>query len=509
MESNRKFRIVTTLILALVAGFLGYVVSKAWYGSKNIFISGRNPVSQVVSLVFNSGKLVGEKDGQVNVLLLGVGGAGHDGPYLSDTIIIASVKIATSEVSLISIPRDTLISIPGFTGLYKINEAYAYATQKYGPKVGLAQARIAVSDLTGLDIPYAGVIDFEGFSNAVDHLGGIDVQIDNTFTDSFYPNDKFGYIAPVTFKAGVEHMDGERALIYARSRYSTSDFDRARRQQRIMEAFQARVRQLNVFKDMGTINRLFDEFTNNVSTNLDPGEVKKLADLTGTQTKIYSSVLDPTTGLVCSFLSEAKGYHLTLCPGRTQDDLYKYVETSFSRGRVAGERPVVQIQNATTVSGLAMAASDQLSLMGFKTSFGNTSKITDPSQTIIYDLTDGKKPDSLAVLLVNFGGTLSNNPPVIQAAASVADFMVVLGRNYKAPVLDIINLDPPKPEEDKEQTEDAETTPATPDTTKPKPKTSDGSEEAEPEPPVGGAAEEIPATIPEAEAGTQTQNNLN
>lgn len=506
MENNRKFRIVTTLILALVAGFLGYVVSKAWYGSKNIFISGRNPVSQVVGLVFNSGKLVGEKDGQVNVLLLGVGGAGHEGPYLSDTIIIASVKTATSEVSLISIPRDTMISIPGISGEYKINNAYALATAKYGPKVGLAQARIAVSDLTGLDIPYAGVIDFEGFSNAVDHLGGIDVQIDHTFTDSFYPNEKFGYIAPVTFKAGVEHMDGERALIYARSRYSTSDFDRARRQQRIMEAFQARVSQLNVLKDLGTINRLFDEFTTHVSTNLDPAEVKRLADLTGNQTKIYSSVLDPTTGLVCSFLSEAKGYHLTLCPGRTQDDLYKYVETAFSRGRVIGEKPVAQIQNATTVGGLAMAASDQLSLMGFKTSFGNAPKLTDASQTIIYDLTGGKKPDSLAVLLVNFGGRISDTPPVIQATATVADFIVVLGRNYKAPVLDIINLDPPKPEEDAEDKEDE--TPA-PDTTAPKPKTSDGSDESEPEPPVGGAPAETPVTIPEVEAGTQTENNLN
>lgn len=484
MQTRKIFKI---LLFAILAASIGYITARAWYGSKNIFISGRNPISQVVSLIFDNSRLIGESRGQVNILLLGIGGAGHDGPYLSDTIIVASIKPETSEVSLLSIPRDVRITMPG-GGEDKINAVYAYSTAKYGAKVGLAQTRLAVSEFTGLDIAYATVVDFDGFIKAVDHLGGLDVLIDHTFTDSYYPNEKLGYIPPVTFKAGVEHMDGDRALIYARSRYSTSDFDRARRQQRIIEAFEAKVRELNFLKDIGTINKLFDDFTSHVATNLEPSEIKRLAELTVDvpQSRIYASVLDPTTGLICSYLSKEKGYHLTLCPGRDEKDLHKYVETAYARGRVALEKPAAEIQNATNLGGLAQAAGDQLASIAFKASFANAAKLTNSSETVVYDLTNGAKPNSLAVLLVSFGAKVGKTPPLHQAA-TLPDFIIVLGRDYRPPILDIINLDPPEPEEEDEDTEKEETVPADPK------KTPTTSEKEETETPVGS----LPETNPE------------
>src|SRR3989338_952770 len=262
LNANRKLsRIIITLILASLSAFAGYVTAKAWNGSRSIFISGRNPLAQVASFLFSDNNLIGEGRGQVNILLLGVGGAGHDGPYLSDTIMLASVRPGDKEIGLVSIPRDTLVSIPGHSGFYKINHVYALTTAKYGPRTGLTQTREAIGKLLGVDIPYAVVVDFDGFIDAVNNLGGIDVRIDNTFTDSRYPNNKLGYLPPVTFKAGVEHMDGNRSLIYARSRYSTSDFDRARRQQRIIEAFGSRAKELNLLRDINIINKLFDDFS--------------------------------------------------------------------------------------------------------------------------------------------------------------------------------------------------------------------------------------------------------
>src|SRR3989338_7116767 len=126
LNANRKLsRIIITLILASLSAFAGYVTAKAWNGSRSIFISGRNPLAQVASFLFSDNNLIGEGRGQVNILLLGVGGAGHDGPYLSDTIIVASVKPGTNEAALFSIPRDTITNVPGVYGKYKINHIYA------------------------------------------------------------------------------------------------------------------------------------------------------------------------------------------------------------------------------------------------------------------------------------------------------------------------------------------------------------------------------------------------
>ncbi len=480
--TSHKSRIITTIIFAMMAALFGFLLAKVWQGTSSVFISGRNPVSQLASLVFDGNRLAGESRGQVNILLLGVGGPGHDGPYLSDTIMIASVKPNTNEVSLISIPRDTMVAIPGSAGQYKINSAYAYAITQRDEKYALKQARETVGNYLGLEIPYVVVVDFAGFAKAVDTLGGLDVEIEKSFTDYYFPDTRYRYLSPVSFAAGVEHMDGERALIYARSRYSTSDYDRAARQQKILEAAKSRIKDLNFFRDITTISKLFDDFTGHVSTNMTVGEIKRLADLaTNTpQNKIYSTVLDPSTGLVCSYISTEKGFHLNLCPGKTEKDLQKYAESSFARGHVRFENPNVEIQNATTVTGQALTAAEQIKSLGFSAATTNAGKLSDPSQTYIYDLTDGKKPDSLAVLLVTFSGKVGKTPPVYKGSRQ-PDFIVALGSNYKPPFLDVINLDPPKPKEEpidekpaeEENTDENTAQPKTPTDTTTQPKDKD------------------------------------
>ena len=472
-----KSKLISTLILAIAAALIGFVAAKIWQGTKSIFISGRNPVAQIASFVSGSDRLIGENKGQVNILLLGIGGPGHDGPYLTDTIMVASLKPETHEAAFISIPRDTLATASGRTATYKLNAVYAYALESKGAKEAMAQTRRAVGEFLGIDIPYAFVVDFKGFEKAVDTLGGIDVEIEKSFTDRIFPDTRYGYLPAVSFKAGLEHMDGQRALIYARSRYSTSDYDRARRQQKIIEAFKARLKEVNLLRDLNTVSALYDNFTGHVSTNMDGGELKKLAQI-GTeinQGKIYTSVLDPNTGLMCSYISAEKGFHLNLCPGKTDKDVKQYMQTAFARGHVKLEQPVIEIQNATGTSGLAAAAAEQLKGYGFGTTAAAAGQFSDPAQTMIYDLTDGQKRDSLAVLLTTLAARTGKTPPAYKSSTA-PDFIVVLGRSYKPPFLDVINLDPPKPKEDQAESEnnnDQETKeetealpPATPNDTK-------------------------------------------
>src|SRR5690348_12309514 len=210
------------VVLALVAGIFG---AGGWYlihKTNQIFTGNNNIISRVSGLILSPNKkLIGEDQGVVNILLLGIGGDGHDGAFLTDTMMVASIDVRTNEVTLTSIPRDWEYAEPG-GGYNKINSVYAFAYQKDPGTAG--QAAIAAAEqLTGIQIPYYAVVDFTGFVQAINDLGGVDVTVDNTFTDSEFPNDypydTKGYLAPVTFTKGPAHMDGRTALIFARSRH--------------------------------------------------------------------------------------------------------------------------------------------------------------------------------------------------------------------------------------------------------------------------------------------------
>ena len=107
-----------------------------------------------------------------------------------------------------------------------------------------------MQNLTGLQVPYFAVMDFSGFEKAIDQVGGVDVTVDRTFTDYQYPDSGTGYLPPQTFTAGPQHMDGARALIFARSRHAAgvegSDFARSQRQQKIIDAFKQKVLSMNL-----------------------------------------------------------------------------------------------------------------------------------------------------------------------------------------------------------------------------------------------------------------------
>lgn len=181
--------------------------------------------------------------GRTNILILGVGGGDHEGADLTDTMMVLSLNAAKKTVSLISIPRD----IWSDTLKDKVNTAYHYGEEKSPPAGGggLLLAKVIVEDVVGIPIQYAMVIDFSGFTKVIDAVGGINVAVPEAFTDKEYPceTDVCVY-ETVHFDAGLQHMDGARALIYARSRHAQgdegSDFARSHRQQILMVALKDR-----------------------------------------------------------------------------------------------------------------------------------------------------------------------------------------------------------------------------------------------------------------------------
>ncbi len=226
-------------------------------------------------------KLMGEDSDRVNVLLLGMPGIGHDGPYLTDTIIIASLKPSTKEIALISIPRDLIVPLEGY-GLPKINSINSIGEAQQKDSGGIYTMQ-TITKVFGINIPYYVRINFTGFEKLIDDIGGIEVDVERSFTDRRFPTKNNG-VTVLSFEQGKQMFNGKRALQFARSRYGTngenSDFARMKRQQKIFKAIQDKVSLWYWLINTQTIQNALTNFSEYTQTNLEITEILRLADLT-------------------------------------------------------------------------------------------------------------------------------------------------------------------------------------------------------------------------------------
>lgn len=342
-------RIIKILAAGALATLAFFIITKT-LGLENIFFRG--PLT-VIELITDQGL---ESDrGRINILVLGTGGADHEGPDLSDTMILASIDRNGQDVAMVSIPRD--LWAPSLSA--KINAAYAFG-QTQGN--GLALAQKTVRELFDLPIHYAARVDFDGFTKAIDLVGGLDVNVDQGFSDYRYPvpgreNDTCGVdikeatvqaaiLEPendlfpcryetITFKKGLIHMDGVTALKFVRSRYGSndegSDFKRSARQQKVILAMRQKIFASDTLTNPETIINLIATFDKSIDTDIKSNKIPlfvKLAQKIETG-KIRNIVLDG--GRPESVLEipdpDAYGGQFVLAPkGSNWHDLAEYVQ---------------------------------------------------------------------------------------------------------------------------------------------------------------------------------------
>lgn len=439
-HKSRVLKIILALVLLLIVFLVGAavlransVLQKISVGHTWTFFGG---FGQIISSLGDK-KLIGEDSGQINILLLGVGGEGHEGPYLTDTMILAQIRPDLGTISLISIPRDYQVTLADNYGKQKINAAFAYGLGKEKNKdwaTGGQWAREQVEKLSGLTIPYFAVVDFSGFETAINQVGGVDVTVDRTFTDAEYPNETFGYLPPQTFTAGSQHMDGKTALIFARSRHGNneegSDFARSKRQKKIIEAFKAKALNLNLISDSNTINKLLDVFADHFHTNLSAAEMLHLFKLShdGKIGSIVSESLDPSTHLLCDGKDPDTGAYIIFpCSGITLADINSFFKNSFTTGKVTEEDARIWLANSTDNSSLYIAAEKQLRdagaqvyQVGYNKDFLN--------KTVIYQV--NPKPGTAQFIKDNLGAAEAQFPPSgMKIDSSKVDIIVVLGNS--------------------------------------------------------------------------------
>jgi len=274
----KSFLAIFIVSAIFISVFLCDILStgqKIFSGSENTSI-----IKQLGELVFNpTEKLKGEDKGRINILLLGIGGEGHSGGDLTDTIMVASIKPTTNEASLLSIPRDLYVQIPNTNKGSKIN-AVKFWGDKSKEKNGIELLKQTVSEVSGLDIHYYVQLDFNGFIKIVDDLGGIDIYLKNDINDPAYPNFSRGY-DPFYIKKGWHHLDGATALKVARSRHSVmGDFDRIERQQDIIKSTKQKVFEKYSRLDIFTFKKIFDSMGDNLRTDLQLKEFPRFYKIT-------------------------------------------------------------------------------------------------------------------------------------------------------------------------------------------------------------------------------------
>ncbi len=401
-------------------------------------------------------KLKGEDRDRINILLLGMGGKNHDGSNLTDTIIVASLQPSTGKVAMVSVPRDMVVPIEDM-GWQKINSVNAYAESDNPGSGGLAVSQ-AVSDVLLTPIDYYVRVDFAGFIDIIDKVGGINVDVENTLDDYNYPimgredaepyDSRFEHLHIDT---GEQTMDGALALKYARSRHAAgvegSDFARARRQQKIIEAVKDKLLNFNLLLNPQLITDIIGDLQDHISTNLQVWEIVKLwskfKDVTSGD--ITNKVLDNgPNGLLVDSISDQGAYILLPRSGDFAEIQY-YVNNVFNQASpdetapIIKESATVEIRNGTWVNGLASQVAVDLEKLGFKiTKIGNSSR-QNFQKSVIYDLTYGEKNQSLDILKRRTSANVSTGMPqwLIDDIASdnnveknpvQPDFVLILGQ---------------------------------------------------------------------------------
>lgn len=415
--------------------------------------------SQIKGLVTSGEKpLRGQTEGRTNILLIGHGGAGHSGRYLADTMILASYHYDTDKMAMVSIPRDLYVEIEGHRW-GKINNALAFGIED---KVGEKLLIETVERVTGQTVDYFVRADFDGFKGIVDALGGITVNVETSFSDYAYPDNNFGYQA-VSFKKGEQTMNGKTALEFSRSRHGNngegSDFARSQRQQKVMFGIKEKILSTGTLLNPTRIFALLNSLGETVNTNFEIWEALSLYEKVQglSENAIVNKVVDNSPGgLLYSYVGEIDGAYL-LSPNAGMDDfseIHAFVENIFAQTTLEKEQASVLIQNGTTRNGLATSVSEDLTTQGITVVGTENATRQDFEKSVIYDLTFGKKPETLATLVAKFQANVStsipswllNNPQQELAVDSQEvvttqttqtdgiDFILILGQNTPTPL---------------------------------------------------------------------------
>ena len=436
---NWMFR-STAIITVLVIAFSGLIFSQGWLKARKVFRGGATSAAALQTNV-DPQLLKGEGDGRINVLLLGRGGGTHDAPDLTDTMILASIDPVNHTSTLLSIPRDFWVHVAG-SGTMKINAAWETGKYKYLGKISNdnsnAQATAAgfnlvdqtVESVIGVPIHYNVLVDFDAFKQAIDTVGGVSVNVPTDLVDPTmaWENNNNSLLA----KAGPQTFDGKHALIYSRSRETTSDFARSERQRAVLLALKEKVYTLGTLSSPTKLASLASDFDNNVQTDLSISDAGRLANIIkGIDNTSINSIgfADPPNSYVTT---NYVGDQSVVQPKAGQFNysaIQTFVRSQLKDPYLVKEQAKIQIYNGTTVPGLATTQSDILKSYGYDITGVGNAPSTGYAQTVLVDLTGGKSKYTKRYLEQRYGVAAVTALPDTSILPNGADFVIIVGND--------------------------------------------------------------------------------
>lgn len=390
-------------------------------------------------------ELLTDEEGHINFLILGTGDKNHEGADLTDTIIIVSLDEENKLVNMLSIPRDLYVK-DDVVGNSKINEAFHYGSVYYdNEQQGLEYLIKKVEDVTNINIHYWVKINFQGFKNLVDALGGIDIYVEEAIYDPFYPKDGTVLFETFNISEGQHHLDGETALKYVRSRKTTSDFDRAARQQQVIYAIKEKALQTETILDQGKIKKLLNALKANIDTNIKVKEILTMGAMASdyssesiTQRLIHDNPID-CGGFLYPPHPELYNNQYVLIPAGGYEILGQYSDLIFNHPLVSQENSIIYILNGTSEYGVAGETKQVLQRFCFDIQgFGNATSKDKIKTTYYYiQMYDGdgdpvdSRPKTLDFLQKLIPGEESTDiKEEYKEHFGTADIVIELGNDY-------------------------------------------------------------------------------
>jgi LCP family protein required for cell wall assembly len=416
-----KFFIYFVIVLCICAAVFG---SKVLLSSESITVITQNFFKNFLET--ENQMLQGESDNRINFLMLGVGGGKHEGAELTDTIILGSLQLNPLKAAMISIPRDFLIFVDGY-GYKKINSLNALKEMEEKGS-GPAFLSQILAQTFNIPIHYYLKVDFNAFKNFVDEIGGVDIYVENSFTDYLYPTEDFLY-QTIKFEKGWQNMSGDSVLKYVRSRHGNNgesgDFARAKRQQNAITSIKNKVLNKDTWLNPKTIYSLLQNYRDNINTNLEVWEILKMITVAKnlqTQDIIKFGLSDDYNNYLQA--SNYQGAYVLTAKDKSYQDIKNVIDNIFD-AKVT-EKASADILNGTEIAGLANKNKDLLKNKNFTIMvIGNAPK-QDYQKTVIYNLAGDAKPISLQSLkdIYPQAEILTTLPFGID---TTADFVVILG----------------------------------------------------------------------------------
>jgi polyisoprenyl-teichoic acid--peptidoglycan teichoic acid transferase len=431
---------VLMIISVLVGAFL---FGKGYLKARQIFRGGGGAAALQDNV--DPSKLRGEGDGRVNILMLGKGGLGHEGADLTDTILVASISPIQKEAALLSIPRDFYIKVNG--SYTKINAVYSNAKEQSLSKTstkdsnrnqkaedaGLKAIEDAVQSSIGIPIHYHVMVDFTGFKEAIDTVGGVDLNVtkDLSVAEQMRIDGRNYYL---NVQSGQQHFDGFRALAYARSRHTSprGDFDRSERQRLILVALKSKVFTAGTYGNPFKINQLINNFGNHIQANMTTDEVVRLYNIGNSidSSKIASvDLVTPPNNYVTTSFIDGQSVVIPRTGVGNYKEIQSFIRNRLKDGFLANENATVAIYNGTDTPGLAARTADDLKSYGY-----NISQVADAptkgyGQTVVVDMRNGAKKYTKHYLENRFSVSSVNQIPDKSIPPGNADFVIILGQN--------------------------------------------------------------------------------